>query len=279
MSYRRHLLIDGDVLAFKAAAVAETAIEWEPGYWTWFSDEMEARDICVAEIDRYMEALDADGYTLCLTDDAHNFRKDILDSYKGNRKSKRPLVLKAIKEWMADEMGAMVRPTLEGDDILGILATWPKFRKKHGEPVIVSIDKDMKTVPCLYCRDLETGIVEVTQEDADDWHLIQTLAGDQTDGYKGCPGIGMDRASKIIAEPTILVPYKHTITRGKRIGEVEVRYRAEPTSDKWKAVVSHYEAAGLNEEAALQQARVARILRASDYDFKSKTPIMWSPDK
>ena len=34
---------------------------------------------------------------------------------------------------------------------------------------------------------------------------------------------------------------------------------------------------GLSEEEALIQARVARILRASDYDFKARQPIPWKP--
>ena len=38
-----------------------------------------------------------------------------------------------------------------------------------------------------------------------------------------------------------------------------------------------FEKKGLTEDDALLQARVARILRASDYDFKKKEPIMWTP--
>ena len=30
------------------------------------------------------------------------------------------------------------------------------------------------------------------------WHLIQTLAGDQTDGYGGVPGIGVKRAIALL---------------------------------------------------------------------------------
>ena len=32
------------------------------------------------------------------------------------------------------------------------------------------------------------------------WHLVQTLAGDQTDGYAGCPGIGVKRAITLFEE-------------------------------------------------------------------------------
>ena len=37
-----------------------------------------------------------------------------------------------------------------------------------------------------------------------------------------------------------------------------------------------FEKKGLTESDALVQARVARILRASDYDFAAKKPILWS---
>jgi len=41
--------------------------------------------------------------------------------------------------------------------------------------------------------------------------------------------------------------------------------------------VAAFESRGLTEEDALIQARVARILRADDYDFKESQPILWSP--
>ena len=41
--------------------------------------------------------------------------------------------------------------------------------------------------------------------------------------------------------------------------------------------MSCYVKAGLSENVAIQQARVARILRAEDYDFRNKQPILWSP--
>ncbi len=47
----------------------------------------------------------------------------------------------------------------------------------------------------------------------------------------------------------------------------------------WDTVVNAYEKAGLTEEDALVQARVARILRASDYDQSTQEPILWTPTK
>ena len=57
----------------------------------------------------------------------------------------------------------------------------------------------------------------------------------------------------------------------------------EEVSDKdvkhvWKEIIlPQYEKQGLDEEYALSQARVARILRATDYDPKKKKVKLWKP--
>jgi DNA polymerase-1 len=240
------LLIDADVVAYEAASSVEVATHWGDGYWTWHCDENEVKSAVKDRIDRLMDTLQGTDYKLCLTDSEGNFRKKVLPTYKGNRANvKKPLVLMSIKQWMIDELGAYFRPGLEGDDCMGILATM----KGMGDKVIVSIDKDMKTIPGLFYRDVVDGhIVEISEAEADYWHLYQTLTGDTTDGYAGCPGIGPKKAETILG------------------GEAN-----------WDAVVRTFEKAGLNESEALVQARVARILRASDYDFKKKEPILWQP--
>lgn len=270
----RTLLIDADVVAYQAATSREVAIEWEPGYWTWHCSMSQVQAAIDQEVANLVEKLDADDYKLCLTDSEGNFRFRVLPSYKGNRTSKKPLVLKAVKEWLIEERGAYFRPGLEGDDCMGILATAPHIK---GEKVIVSIDKDMKTIPGLYYRDAETGVVEVSQEEADFWHLYQTLTGDTTDGYAGCPGVGPDAATKHLKDLIKVEPYEHELKSGPRKGQVDTRWRNVEADNAWEVVVSLYQKAGLSERDALQQARVARILRASDYDFKKKEPILWSP--
>ena len=79
---------------------------------------------------------------------------------------------------------------------------------------------------------------------------MQTLTGDPTDGYSGCPSIGKVSAERILKD-----------------------------NSTWQAVVDTYKKKKLSEDAALQQARVARILRASDYDFKKKEIKLWLPPK
>src|SRR5690606_15306825 len=94
---------------------------------------------------------------------------------------------------------------------------------------------------------------EVSEEEADRYFYMQVLTGDPTDGYSGCPGIGPKRAERLLDGVGL--------------------------EDMWSVIVETYEAKGLTEEDALQQARVARILRKNDYDFKNKSPMLWAPFK
>jgi len=254
---KRVLLIDADVLAYEACSAVQQEIEFEPGYYTWQSKFEDVEDAFETQLNKIKEALDGDEVKLCLTDSEGNFRKSILLTYKGKR-GKKPLVLKAFKQHLIDNRGAVFRPGLEGDDCMGILATMPH---KGEERIIVSIDKDMKQIPGKWVRWPEAKIVTVDDIDADFFHLMQTLTGDVTDGYSGCPGIGPVKANAILM--------KHMDYPG-----------SEPAFDRegaWQAVVKCFEAKGLTEDDALVQARVARILRASDYDFKRKEPILWTP--
>jgi DNA polymerase-1 len=254
----RHLLIDADVLIYECASSNEVATDWGDGYWTWHCDENAVKEAVLASLYRLQNEFGADRYTLCLTDSDGNFRKRILPSYKGNRSNvKKPLVLRSIKQWLIDELNAYLRPGLEGDDCLGILSTMK--HKDKDERIIVSIDKDMKTIPGLYSRGTKADIRRISEYEADYWHMFQTLTGDSTDGYSGCPGIGPVKAEKILET-----------TAPEYAGDAYVPYL-------WSQVVAAYEAKGLTEDDALIQARVARILRASDYDFKKKEPILWQP--
>lgn len=245
---KRTLLLDADVIAFSCAAACEQAVEWDEGYWTWHVGFAEVTKAMDEAIDRAMDHFDADTYYLCLTDPEHNFRRDILPTYKGNRTGKRPLVLMKAKEWMVENRGGLIRSGLEGDDLMGILATAPH----KGERIIVSIDKDMKTIPCNFARGMGAEVHTITEAEADYWHLYQTLTGDTTDGYSGCPSVGPKKAEALLELGATI-------------------------ADNWASVVKAYDKAGLGEEEALRQAQVARILRHTDYDNKKKVPILWQP--
>jgi DNA polymerase-1 len=241
---KRVLLVDADVLAYNAAAACLREMEYEPGYYTWSASFEEVLETFDGLLTTVVNTLKGEP-VLCLTDSIGNFRRGVLPTYKGKR-GKKPLVLKALKDFLIEHRGAYFRPGLEGDDCMGILATRSNPTKE--DRIIVSIDKDMMQIPGKMVRWPDPTIRAITSEEADLFHLRQTLTGDVTDGYVGCPGIGPVKAETILSK-----------------------------SPTWDAVVAAFEKAKLTEEDALIQARVARILRATDYDFQKKEPILWTP--
>lgn len=250
------LLIDADILAYQVAARNQATFQWPDAERSVIvADFAEAADELHGAIVSLQQRLGADEVAICLSDDFVNWRKDILPTYKGNRAAtERPELLYPLKEWLAERPEAMRRPTLEADDVMGIMSTHPRPKGYIGwDKVIVSIDKDMQSIPgWLFNPDKDDEPRWITPESADYYHLFQTLTGDVCDNYKGCPGIGPVKAHKVLLE------------------------NAE---DPWSAIVDIYEAKGLTEADALVQAQVARICRYSDYNFKDKKVIPWKPKK
>lgn len=244
------ILIDADMLVFRGSSIAEKEICWGEDLWTLHAHAADAEayvddlvDSIVDKVLRHWQYTGEYEIYMCFSD-TENFRKKILPTYKLNRVGKRkPVCYYGVKQWVEDRFTCYQRPGLEADDCIGILAT-------HKEPnaVIVSGDKDFRTIPGRFYDFLRDEYYEISEEEANYWHLFQTLIGDTADNYKGCPGVGAVSAKKLLDE-----------------------------NPSWETVVNAFEKKGLTEEDALIQARVARILRASDYDFKNKRPILWSP--
>lgn len=238
---KRTLLIDGDIIVYRYASTVEQEVDWGDDVWSLWSDAKEAKQLILQYLEHLVEMTAADDFIFCFSD-KDNFRKTVLPTYKSNRQGKRkPVCYKGVKSWIESKYESITMPNLEGDDVMGILATSGKYE----ETVIVSEDKDMKTIPGLLWRNAE--LEDISEEDADYFHLYQTLVGDTTDGYSGLKGVGDKKATALLETPT------------------------------WETVVTAYEKAGHTEEDALVQARVARILRASDYNAKKQEPILWTP--
>lgn len=240
------LLIDADITAYQATSGAEEEIEWADDIWTIYTDLSKAKEHFNYLVTKLLEDTKIYDYKLCFSDSA-NFRKEIYPAYKGNRKGRKPLGYSALKGWAMDTHPSFYKPNLEADDCLGILAT--KFK---GKTVIASMDKDLLSIPgLLYKLNVDgTGeMLEISEQQADAMFLLQSLTGDTTDNYKGCPGIGPKTAEVLF----------------KKHGTV------------WKTVEDAYLKAGLTKEDALVNARMARILRASDWDFDNEKVILWTP--
>lgn len=278
------LLIDGDVIAYRAASAVQKTEEDGFGYVRPFANIVEGEGAVMTSILGLKAQLGATHAVVVLSDPSGNWRGELVDSYKSNRDpAARPLLLSRLKQYLVDTLGAFWWPGLEADDTLGILATGPQ--DYPGKRIVVGKDKDFKTIPGLHhtLGDVDGSgkprVREVSLWEADRFHLIQTLAGDRIDGFAGCDGIGMTRAERIIDAPTRLRPERGLITRGPRKGQETVKWVAEETNDLWACVVSHYQKAGMTEDDALVSARLANILRADQYDQKTETITLWTPDR
>lgn len=258
----RTVIIDGDVVVYKVAeAVADsyeiTTDEDDEFIYRnigWASKQ-QAKDYVETLIDKICKDCKADSVALCLSDIKANFRKKLNPNYKSNRKSIKPILYEFIRNYIETESGYKLyeKPTLEADDVIGILATSEKIIK--GDKVVWSLDKDFKTIPCKFHRAGVNGkdkSVAISPEEADWWFMYQTLIGDRVDGYMGCPNIGDKRARQILG----------------KVGENSVE-------KMWELVVKSYQKCGLTKEDALLNARMARILRVEDYDFKNKEVKLW----
>jgi DNA polymerase-1 len=253
-------LIDGDVFAYRVAAASETVIEWANGQTTFEADIDEAKAALDATIQDLADGLGAKR-TLVALSVSRCFRYDVLPTYKHNRRDvRKPVLLRGLKEHLTNDWNAKSKPKLEADDVIGIWATMPTLK---GRKVVVSIDKDFKQIPGYFFNpDKDEAPVKITETQADYWHMMQTLMGDTTDGYKGCPGIGPKKANAIYERACGYEP----TDRVASVAEVV-----------WPFVVEAFEAKELTEADALQQARVARICRHSDFDTVKQEPILWTP--
>lgn len=276
---KRVLLIDADIIAYKAAASQQVSVDWNgDGVRSVASDLTECAKIAAEELDFYMDTLEADSLVICLSDDFQNFRNKVDPTYKGNRSSSiRPEELYPMKDWLKDNYPSRRIGTLEADDILGMMATEPNTGE---ERVMVSMDKDLKTIPGLLYRPQEPnkGIQVITEAAADRYHLLQTLIGDTTDGYSGCPGVGPVAADKLL-DGKAWFPVHHEFKSGPRKGLVETRWELgdNDAASTWAAVVSAFVKTGLTEDDALRQARLAHILRHGDWDGTKVR--LWTPAK
>lgn len=251
----RTLLLDADILAYKIAARCEEVYGFDPDDPCVVVDEAAARRQCDEVVGEYCDLLAAGAIRVCLTDPQANFRKQLEATYKANRKdAKKPQLLSLVKHYLAHEYQSFIRPRLEADDIMGILAT-SGDRFIAGDKIMVSEDKDMRTIPGLLFNPNrpELGVIEVSELDADRFHMWQTICGDATDGYTGCPRLGekCEWAQDVIGADR---------------------------DELWEIVTDAYDSKGLPESAAIHQARLAFILRDYAYDHRTKRIRFWHPE-
>jgi 5'-3' exonuclease len=248
VSVPTHLLIDGDQYLYRSAAAAEHDVRWDDENHVLTANEIEVWDTVRQSLDKVFKHFGTTAHTMAMGEGPY-FRHKLAPDYKKGR-TRKPLCFYDVRTRMQDEYNVVTLPGIEADDIMGILATKPN----NFDKIIVCRDKDLKQIPGKLWDGKKFKVI--TEQEADYWHLYQTLVGDSSDGYKGCPGVGPKKAEAILKSAC-----------------------ADDGQDAyvWSAVVATYEKAKLTEADALLQARLARILRWSDWDSKKKEPILWEP--
>ena len=241
------LLIDADWLIYSSCCACEQDVRWNEDLHTLHADERDVHEMIDGRVAHYQALAEDKSYVVMCFTQYPTFRHTIYPEYKANRKHKRkPLGLGKIIEQTKERYQSESYSGLEGDDVMAVLAT----SKKYPNPIIVSVDKDMRSVPCtlLAGDDMEL----ITKRKADRHWMIQALTGDSTDNYFGIDKVGPVTAEKILGE-------------------------AKTLEQMWEKVVAAYEKKKYNFADAVLNAQLARILRDGDFDFQTGEVSLWTP--
>jgi len=244
--------IDIELYTFRHACANEYEYELNDGIWSYYCQIDDAKFGVDAEIER-LNSLLPDYEMVMALGSSTNFRYSIEPSYKANRrKYRRPAGYGKLREWITDTWPVVRYENLEADDAIGVSV-------RKGD-VIVSGDKDLKTIPGLHL--IDDNIVKITEREADMHFYKQILVGDRADNFFGCPGIGDQN----------------------KLFKTEEWLNAKSTFDLWKIVKREYDKAisrmtHTEEEFIVPDpwatGRLARILREHEY-FNGQI-VYWQP--
>lgn len=259
-------VIDADTILYAVALNSEQSLGDNEPPLQMLTQEQANKEVS-NRLEAIADALNADNAIVCLTD-ARNWRNAIYPQYKKNRKDKpKPNMLAPLRAAVlagdATSFPTLKIKWLEADDVVGISAGVLERGGKK-EPIIVSIDKDLWTVPGVHWNPSPTKngkvrpIETVSERMADRMHMLQTMTGDVVDGYPGCPGVGKVKANTLLDEAW------------------DKEYSA---AHLWSEIEQMYITRGFTAEDALVQARVSRICRVDDWDTTSRRVRLWQPPK
>lgn len=241
------LLIDADWLVHSACAACECDIRWDEWINTLHLEQADVKDFITMRVGYWQDLTGDKDVVMCFSD-YPTFRHQVHQEYKANRIGKRkPLGMRDIRKWVTHEYESRTCAGLEADDTMALFATGGQYL----QPTIVSIDKDMRTVPCSLLAGEQVETVSLL--DANRTWMKQALTGDTSDNYPGLKGVGPVTAEKMLGATSTL-------------------------PEMWEAVVAAYQKAGFTMMDALLNARLARILRHGDYDFGTGEVRLWEPD-
>lgn len=174
----KKLLVDGDIVCYRSCCFPDT----------WNNTE-EGIHYSLNILSSIFENTGVKDYEVYFSGE-NNFRKKIFPEYKANRRNmERPPSLPMVKQYFIHSP-EQVADELEADDLLGLNQT--------EDTCIVSIDKDMLTIPGWHYNFVKDEFYWISPDDAIKKFYTQLLTGDPSDGIKGAKGIGVKKAEKIL---------------------------------------------------------------------------------
>jgi 5'-3' exonuclease len=218
------LLIDADSMYFRTCMVTQKQNEVRKGIKNSIK---EIKDNCAPEI------FDIEtGYVKREVDlriavkGANNFRYDVYDLYKGNRKRDLEEAIKKCLGYAHDhliqEHGAIRCDGMEADDMVAIWA-WECILSEMPY-VVVHIDKDLDMIPGTHYNFVKQETYTVDFDTAHYNFIKQILTGDNADNIPGVKGIGPKKAEKLLEG----VPFEQRYTKVKEAwnGNLEDMHRS-----------------------------------------------------
>ena len=221
-----HLLIDADVLAYRAGfatdktkwavvnpagcvatffddakAAKEHAFSNDIVSGVWSRKETEPEDKALMLIDVMINDIRShyaseNPTTHLYLSGVGNFRHLVATraTYKGNRSGQLPPAhLKAIRNHLLANHGAVLSSGEEADDLIGIAAT-----QFGGAGIVCSIDKDLRQLPGRHYDFVKKEEVTVSPKEAWLNFYSQVISGDSTDNVPGLTGYGPVKARKAL---------------------------------------------------------------------------------
>ena len=186
---RGKVLIDGDIIAYRAAYSAENGSE---------RDAMQkVHDVMRWVVGNTCYSSEVEDYHVYLTGQG-NFRYDIAQfrPYKGNRSAReKPFFLGFTRDYMMDVYEATMAQGEEADDLIAIEAT-----RLGPSTVVASIDKDMLQIPCFHYNFKRDEWHSVSEFEGLQFFYSQILMGDTADNIIGLQGIGPVKSKKMLED-------------------------------------------------------------------------------
>jgi 5'-3' exonuclease len=203
------LLLDADSILFKVAHYHQEEQDFEVMYEDYHKQVREI--VNTIEEDGFVIDYTIHFFSTC----SKNFRYEIDPTYKANRE-KTPLteIVKHFKWYVISVLEAegdtvMYSDTLEADDLIAEAVV---MLEEH-RPIVASIDKDLKQIPCAHFDYYKKKIGEdeqgnvltdfrgfsyTTPQEGYEMLLEMLLVGDRVDGIQGVYGLGPKKSKKLL---------------------------------------------------------------------------------